>query len=841
MNRTGLAGALCTTLLVFLPPAAKSHSNGEAHGEAETEPVIRLGMSPAPGALVARNKEGDRLIRDAVAATGRGNHDAALQLYREAASIAPEQGIPALARFLKLTGRDDELAAMLATPNESGFEGLPPLAIARGLYAAGDVKSAIRALEGDMYVQNGDDAAGTLLLARLYESDSRPEDRQLLLLKATMTAEDNSKRFVLWHELFAGNANAILSDPGLLLSAMGQGLRDPGISYGTLLPMLDEAVLKLQQRPDYFQNREEFLAGAAEHGAGAVLFATRMLNREERHDEALDYLKSHLPGLRQSPLWEAVAEEHGELLRQTGKLEEFRNSLEQRARASKGRTAVRLNLESARVALALKDNRGAEAALDRIERESIPDDLHSEFILARLLAFSRMQDIDRLIEVYPDSIGGAREDDVELYHHVIFTNILDTESHLAIESKVRDLFARDDKSPPVLWRLAAEASVASRRKPNEVEALYQWVTRSPDNTAALDQLAKVSGELATELASAPEELLAVDPDEIEKTVRVADQALRQVILRRPWEPDAYVSLLGLEEAKGSEDPADVLVQLVNSESSGFRDRETLGFVLATNGYPETAMTLYDELLEHEPENVSVQMNRAACLTRLERWDEAITFYKSILDDGYEGEPWHVHELVGRLWEIGKHLEREKEFIEWFRAAPSRVRGDWGMTIVEEFGSLCAHQGRIDLAEEFLRRTVDESDDPNIKSRAWLRLVRTHAEAGDRDEAVSILAEAEENLASWPEQFTDLKLQHAELLITEDRKDEALNMLISAAATDPQDAFLADALHRAAQIAQELNQQERALSLYREFLDSPSRSFLRRQHAEEQIEILDSRN
>ncbi len=831
-RRTRAVGALCLAAALSLTSTARSHSNGEV---VATEPQgIRTSPGvPAPGILIERDAAADAAIRDAVEAAGNQDFDRALALYRSAAELAPERGVPALARFLELTERDDELAALLDACRDAG-SAIPHLAGARALAAAGRRDDAIALLSPDPRIRDGENPAGTLFLARLFAQENRSEERQLLLLEATLAAEDSAAAFLLWRELFAGAKDTILSQPELLLSAMGRGLRSGDLDESTLVAMLDETAQDLQMRGDYFDSRDVLLAEAPRHGAGAVLFATRLLNREERHDEALAYLERHIDSLRQSPLKVVADDLRGELMRQNGHLADFRNDLERRARQASGRTAVRLNMEAARIALAQNDDEGAERALARIDGADVPADLEREFRLARLLAATRAQNVERLVDIYPETVAGSREEDIELYHHVIFTNILDTDSHHAIESRIRESFARADPPPPVLWRLAAGAALAARRKPNELEALYQWASRSNGDTVAVESLARVSGELAAELAAAPEGALAVSPDEVGKTVRIAEQALCEVIRRRPWEPNAYVSLLALEEARGADDPALKVIEAARLDLAGDRQAETVAFVLATNGYPGAALRLYDGFLKADPSNMSVRMNRASCLTRLDRWDEAIEFYRTLLAKGYRGEPWHVHETVGRLWEIGKHLDREEETVQWFRDAPANVRGDWGMTIVEDFGSLAAHQGRMEIAAEFLGRIADESADPDVRARAYLRLVKGHADAGDGDSAIEVLARAEKDLAGWPEQIADLKIQRAELLIAENRQGDAVRLLVAAAESDPSDAFLADALHRAAQIEQELDRHDRALALYRAFLDSPSRSFVRRRHAEEQI-------
>lgn len=786
--------------------------------------------------LVPRSDEAEAMLRDAQRATSEGRADDAMALYERAAQDAPEQAVPALARFLSLTDRADDLKA-LADRAAGADSGWSPLVRARVLAEANRRHDALEVLLAGETTRNGADAAAVKLAARILREEKRDEERELLLIGAIAKAPDSRRKSLYWNELLAGTSNTLFSQPSLLLQAMAQGLEAAGTSRAALLEKLDDAVIRFQHSPDYFKVRQETLDTATEHGAGAVWFATRMLVREERHDEALAYLTEREPSMRVSRLWPVLAAERAELLRQTGRLDEFRDAIETLAKADTPEAAA-LRVEAARAALSAGNNARALENVDAVDPAKLAPEVRRDWMLARMLALAREGDVARIVAVYPETVDGSREEDVELFEHAIFSTMIETAQHAEIEKRVRAIFHENPDASPTLWRLAARAAVESRRKPNELEALYRYALARPKDTAALDRLAASVGPIAAELAQAPKEVLAIPQEDVDNTIHLAAEVLREVARRKPLDPEAFRLLLELRAAQGRAAEGVAEVVEIGRASNNPKAMANIAFVLATNGHPAEALPLYDEILAAEPGEMAVRMNRAACLTRLDRWDEAVAFYRDVLLKGHEGRPWHEHELVQRLWQIAKHRGQERDCIDWFRDVASQPKDERSLSRIENMAAQLANDGRFSDAEWFLNEVMARTAEPSARARTWSRLIRGRIEGGDASGALELFARADADLAAAPESRVDLRLQHAEFLSMQGRPTEAVDMMLAASREFPDDAYAADALHRAGQLMEQNGDPRRAAELYHAFLASTSRNFDRRKDAESRLAELE---
>lgn len=834
--------AIAFAVHVLAMPQAATGDPGHLSDSYQLDLEFGGALDGAPSgrmSLVSRTAEAQAMMRDAVRAAGEGRDADALAIYRKGAQEAPEEFLPALARFLALTDRTADLAE-LAEACSAADSGHSALARARVLAEAGRRHDALEVLLADPSLRAGDDAAAIKLAVRILREEKREEERELLLIETIVKAADPAKKTLYWNELFTGSLTTTYEQPSLLLQAMGQGLENAGQSRAALIEKIDDAVIRFQHSPRYFEARQEALDTAAQYGAGAVWFATRMLVREERHDEALAYISDREPSIRVSKLWPVLAAERAELFRQTGRIEEFRSTIETLAGQIDGRESMVLLVESARAALSAGSNARALEILDKVKPALLTPDQRRDWLLARLLAVAREGDIPRLVAIYPETVDGSRTEDVELFEHAIFSTLIETAQHVEIEQRVRTTFHENPKASPTLWRLAARAAVESRRKPNELEALYQYVQARPADTAALDRLAAAAAPLAAELARAPREVIAIPVEDVENTINVATEALRVLARRKPVDPEAYRLLLDLRAAQGkAAEGAAEAIELARSANNP-RALANVAFVLATNGHPAEALPLYDEIIAADPADMAVRMNRAACLTRLDRWDEAVAFYREVMVKGHEGRPWHEHELAQRLWQISKHRGTEGDCLEWFRKVATEAEDAESLARAETIAALLDSEGRYSDAEWFINHVLSRTADPGSRARSWSRMIRGRAESGDAEGAFDLFAKAEEDMKAATEHFVDLRLQHAEYLARQGKIAEAADMMLATSREHPGDQFAADALHRAAAMLERNGDAARAVELYREFLASSSRSFDRRNDAERRIAELEKK-
>lgn len=768
--------------------------------------------------------------------TAQGKPEEALAIYRRLAEADPSVGLPALGRFLRLTGRQADAVALLDTVKAGGTKG-DTLTRARTLLSLGEQNAALALLESDAAIRRGQSPHGTLLLAQLLRQSEREPESEQLLRTALPDAPTTVSRDLLFRA-WVGVGHAALADhPTSLLLTLRLGLENQRTRRPEAVRFLDPIIIEMQSRPGYLAHRAEYLESGAKLGGGAAWFAARLLVREERHADALALLEPVERRERGTLLWPLLAEETAELYRIQGRQPEADSLLQVLARSESGREGLRLKLQRARSAMALKEWERAMDLFAAIPAAELSLDERRIAWILHLTAAARTGRIERILKVYEEAAGESNDEDINRYHEAIFTHLIETEQHQQIEDRIRKRFEEDKTTPAVLWRVAAQAAGEMRKKPNEIEALYQYVLASPGNVEALAALARVVTPVASELAQASTETLAVPNSEVVKLGELAEKSLRELIRFQPYVPDYHAALISVYQARGDREAAARASEFVARDS---RDPRLLGaaaLALATNGFPREAMSYYDRALAINPDAMDIRMNRTSCLTRLDRFEEALAIYREILETGFHGRMYHVHEVVGRIWAIGDHLKRVEELIVYFRGLKDRLEGEWRDEALATFANLLAHAGRNAEARTFFDVLREEGSSRQTQRTAWESVAVTYMHEKEYDKAAAVFEEAEKRFAAMPEWAMDFLYNRAEVLGQAGKTDSAIALLRDAARRHPEMQAALAGLYRAALMAEEAANPALARELYLEYLQSGSTDFSHRRQAEEKLEAL----
>lgn len=783
-------------------------------------------------------------LRRAQQLTAEGDLAGAEALYRQIADEAPAEGIPALGRFLRLAGTEEERRAF-AGSLEAGGEGLDAFTRARGLAAAGEREKAIGVLLASPGAVSGGSPEAALFLARLLRAAGREEEAGRLLRGAVESADPPEARAAIFRDLLANPSLRLADEPTTFLRTLEAGFAAWRPSRDEALRLIEPLLLHRQSDGDnYFPWRDAMLAQVEREprGAAADWFATRILAREDRMEDALASARAALGRHAASPLAPLLTEEVIALLRTLGRHAEALELLDRLARQREDARAATLRLQAAESALANREAGRALEILDALDPAALPEADAPRYWRTRLTAAAAREDMARLLDAYERATERAGASDYEIYHYCIFGKLQETAQHRALDSALRARLAQDPAAPPRLWRLVAETAKELRLKPNEIEALYQWAKASPGDFLALQTLADAVQPIAVELAAAPPELVAAPEGEIAKLFTLAEQALDALIRARPYDPTYYGSLIKLLNAKGDADAAARVPE--RALATRPKDPRLLGtgaYALAINGFPEAALQLYDRALALDPDNMDVAMNRASCLTRLDRFTEAADFYRRILEQGWRGKEYHTHELIGRLWKIEKHLGREKECLEYLRALPGKIQGGWARQALLDAAAEMGREKRFEDAEAFYAQALAlGGGDPEERAGIEESLCALLLQAERLEEAERRAAAAAESArAAHPEQALRFREFEAEAVARRGDPARAIALLERAAEESAPRAAAFDALFRAAQLAEECGETSGALRLYTKFLQTDSTRFGLRAAARERIGALET--
>jgi tetratricopeptide (TPR) repeat protein len=799
-----------------------------------TPAPIKSGSGQAFGyESVPLSEEGARRVAEARKLTASGKKAEALAIYESLVESERDAALPILLRFLRLTGEDALLEARLGAIRTD--KSVSPLTLGRSLAAAGKDEEVVRVLEGAAGVTEFSDPAMILLLGRTYAALGSQEKKQELLGRAIVETKDDQVAAILFQELTARKELVLGDQVELLAKAVDRGMASMGIKRREALRRLDGVLIGLQFAPNYFERREKVLALGKELGPGAAWLASRLLVREEKFDAALEYLTPLEQKHRGSALWPVLAEERGEILRSLGRLDEYKAVVDSVAKQTEGDA---IQQELARAALAVKQYDEALVALNKIDLEKVDPDTRRETALLLLNTLAEKGDIKALIDGYGRVTTKANADDFDLYDRVIFQTFRETHQQHQIEEEIRARFQEQPKTTPVnLWRLAAAAADQAYRPPNVLEALYNWVQARPGELMPIRKLAEKAFPIAKTLAETPKDQHVIPPQQVENLQYLAEQSLIELVRAHPLEPEAYQALIELYAARGEKDIPEKILNVAARNSTDSRVIGVAGYALALKGYPEMALVVYDRALEFDPLNYDVKMNRAACLTRLDRWDEALEVYKDVLVNGYKGRNYHVHEMISRVFGIYDHLKKRDEAVAYFRAAADKIPESWRDEFIRDTGNQLVNSGLLAEGEEFYRRVIKEGRTPAMRMQGWENLGGANFAAKNYAKCVELYREM---LPLFPDDKAfQIRITQAlaESLHRVEKSDEAIALFKELAAAHPHDQTALLSLVRGAEMAEERGKHDEAMVLYKAFLESDSTDFLRRASAEQKIQTL----
>lgn len=774
---------------------------------------VTLAQAPTPEA---------GMLAEAKRLTAAGKFDEARALYEQLADERPGEGLVALARFLHLTGDTARLEALLARVEAPDFAE-DSIVRARTLMAGGRGEQARALLAG---VDPGKrPVEATLLLATLWRDAGDLEARDRTLAEALAAPAPPQGKRLLLEALVTPHQHALGVDAELLLVALGAGVDSEQMDLERATKRIDGYLISQLARPDFAAFKATWLAKAPRLGGGALWVAARLLVREERLAEAAALLEPSLDAARSSPSWPLVAEQYATLLVSLRRVDDAEAWMAEAAKAG----SFVASIEAARLKLAEGDRTAANALLAGVDIGGLDYVQRGLLFSVRLDAEAAARDYEAVADVYAQATANASAEEYDHFHKIIFARLVETSQHNELERRLRARFAADPQTPPTLWRLTAEAASQARRTPNAIEALYQAVQARPDDVPALEALARTIKPVVLVLKDAPKDKLMVPESEVAQLGTLARTSLEALVRAQPFVPEHYRDLLAVYEALGVEQPAQAAIDVVARDSTNARVKGAAAFALAINGQAAAALPLYDEALAMAPDNMDLKMNRASCLTRLDRWDEATEFYRSVVLKGYNGRPYHVHELVSRLWSIDQHLKREEAGIAWFREALNQVT--WRDELLRDVGTLMTNMGRPAEAEEFLTLLVRTGAELRFRNTAYEGLARVYFEQKRPDDAARILLDGAAANTSNPDVRRSFLVLRAEILGRGGKLDEALPALRELVAEVP---TAADAMFDAAEIADGLDDKPMASTLYAEFLSLPHGSAAKRRSAEERL-------
>jgi tetratricopeptide (TPR) repeat protein len=297
-------------------------------------------------------------------------------------------------------------------------------------------------------------------------------------------------------------------------------------------------------------------------------------------------------------------------------------------------------------------------------------------------------------------------------------------------------------------------------------------------------------------------------------------------------------MIDLYKARKVDNVPEIILAINARRSVDARVIGVAAYALASRGYPEAALPIYDRALEFDPWDYAVRMNRASCLTRLGRWKDAIAVYTETVEQGYRGRSYHIHEMLGRLYDCYDQIKDVEGFIKWANESQATVNTKWRDEMQIDSANLLANKGRLDDAAQFYRRLMADPEDPTRARQAYDNY---GGALFHKERFAEALAVYTEGLAKFPdgEEALTMLLARAETHARLKDNAGAIVDLVDAAKRWPDSQRAMGGVFRAATLAQAAGSTDQEKALLAQFLASPSTDFVLRQQAQERLAELKS--
>lgn len=752
----------------------------------------------------------DKLLEQAFQQTASGDLSAAEATYRELSDNTPEVGLPALARFLRLSATNEKLQDFLHSIHTD--EKLAPLLKADILVEAGRREDAIDLAWKSVTKQTD----VTHLAEFLYRQGEKAEAIGVLTDKPTPST------FLLllqYPESLALNSERFLN----ALNATPQSL---DVLPEDFLGLIDQQIIRWQESPDYWEEREDYERALQEQHSLFPLFASVMTFHEGHLPEA----ESLLARITNSSDWVAATRDFHQfrLLKAMGRDRES-SQLASRLFANQEPTVDPNQLcQFAYQAWKRSELEQAHSILSQINPSELTSEALATYYHLKLSFAASHEDFPLLLSLLPDYAKVSS-----------FDEQLETLGSIAtgVQSKQRlldevALSLKSKSDSPILFLLDYELRRQNNKPIEALNALWNYTQLASDQYPAkklfvTSALQLSATEETTEELSLHAETMAVS-----------------LIQSRPFDAEIMRALMDFYQRSNRTEKAAQVSDLVGRDATSSKLLSHCGYILATEGFSEEALSYYNRALAYDPANPLILMNRASCYTRLNRWDEATAFYRQNIENGFAGKPFHLHECLLRLWSIAEHQRREEECLLYLQSLVDQESPRWQTDLLRELVALMTQLRRLDDAihfhEALVKRFQIEAATFKDIASSYQLIARGLIESGNHDEAGQFLSSSLSEIEEFDEVSSLVAESLASLDLERGLPDVAIHRLHTFAQTDDHPKAL-DFLYFAARIAEQSRQSDKAERLFTEFLASKSLNFELRASAGRKLARLSSRN
>jgi len=667
------------------------------------------------------------LLQQALKLTAEGKLPEAEQTYQLLSAEAPADGFAALARFLSRTGRTTESAALLQRPEVAS---LSPLAQGRIAVQARQLSAAVSLLQKPPSA--GEEYEQALLLANTLQQLKRSEDAaSALAASLKQPALAPMERRDLFQKIVRTGSFAKLQE--MLPTVIGDLTSTAAIAYPTLREMAVDALNALALNDEYGQFQERATKEKDNSPAHGWIYALVAVKRGDVAG-ARGQLET-LTTATLTPGQRAVIDE--ELARMLQNDPERQLSMYENL-VTVAPDSGRLRVTVANMFFRLRRYDKARQLLEPVRPEALGE-AELQIYKNVKIALGAVSPAAETIATFEKESKGLSYERIREVAQAPLVPL--TRQQLETLSSAINKRLQDANAPSELYILEMSVQNALGNEASMLAALQEFVNRNPGNMLAATELAGAHAQQAYQLATADP---STSPPE-DKLKAAADRAagsLWRLIEARPYIPEPYEQLMELYKLYGQPEKArQVPHYLTKSTTATAEELHLAAYILATNGFPEDAVPVYERALKLTPENAHFRLNYAGALSRVGKLREADAIYRDIIAKGVNGRQYHAHDVYVNGLKLAQTHGYQEEYLAFLKSLIHKEDVPQHDYFLEEAGRSLLGSGLASEALPFF-----EALEVKYPERAWDArelIVHCHLEMKNFAKADQVLVTSEE--------------------------------------------------------------------------------------------------
>jgi len=767
--------------------------------------------------------ESSRLLTQAYQQTAAGDLAAADATYREMLVCCPEEGYPALARFLSKSGQTTAVETLLT--QDPAFATQSVLTRARSFISAGKRVEAVQLLKHDAGTTGSSYARALLLsnqLETIGENDASVNELELALRSADISDADRRDLFMRLLQV-AGPADLTQ----LLLPLVDTIVTSTTIGYLQTRSLALDGLTAVSMGNGYADLHAKLEQAAKTSPSHAWLYSLSCLKKGDEATAlaALDTLSS----ATLTPRQKAFCFE--ELARMVALDTPRAISLyEQVIPVSDDPERIRLNL--AQQHFRAKNLVKVVEMLKAMDFQKLHDGDHQTALNLYLTSLGSVGPMPDLVSEFlrlSSELPYEKVRDISPAPFIMFS----PDNLEALRSAVDKVTAETSGSEKAyLLLMGLENQIGNND--GITKALESYTMANPDD-------ANAAHELADALSAKAWRIVADNPEtsptlaELEVAGNAASRALWNAVRLRPYAPEPYIKLIALYKLYNQPDKAaEVPRFLSDSPNATAEEVHLAAFIYATQGYPDLSIPLYERALRMQDET-RFRLNYAAALGRIERYEDAMKIYREIIAHGVNGHQYHVHEVHSSALALARRQGQEKQHLNFLNSLLTNPNVPDRAEFLLEEGKVLASAGLYQEALKFFYQYKEEYPDDTITATDII--VSTYAVMKDFDTARRLLTDEIARTTS-SEQLAFLKNNYALTYRLQGQIDTAVSEWQKLAEDHPAEQMATRALLNAARALAQTGQISQARQFYNQFVKLNTGDVTGEQIARDELARLD---